>query len=150
MGQNVNGNLKILQKIRQWSGVIAVMDFSFTGEKHLPVAQIQNKSGRFVEPSHESIQTAASEVGPLSGDAVVALTESPGKKAYPLSVIVWAVVDQDYAKVHHNHDKGQALVNFLNWVLSTEGQTAAAKIDYIPLSGEVLSQGQAEIQLIQY
>ena len=134
VGQNVNGNLKILQKIRQWSGVIAVLNFSFAEDKHLPVAQIQNKSGRFVEPSSETIQIAASEVGPISGDAVVALTESPGKKAYLLSMIVWAVVDQDYAKVHHNHDKGQALVNFLNWVLSTDGQAAASKIDYIPLS----------------
>jgi len=150
VGQNVNGNIKVLQKIRQWSGVIAVMNFSFAAEKYLPVAQIQNKSGRFVEPSNESIQIAASEVGPISGDAVVALTESPSKKAYPLSVIVWAVVDQDYAKIHHNHDKGQALVNFLNWVLSTDGQTVAAKIAYIPLSQEILSQAQAKIQLIQY
>jgi phosphate transport system substrate-binding protein len=150
VGQNINGNLKVLQKIRQWSGIITVMNFSFAEEKHLPVAQIQNKFGRFVEPSNESVQIAASEVGPISGDAVIALTESPGKKAYPLSAIVWAVVDQDYAKVHHNHDKGQALVNFLNWVLSTDGQTAAAKIAYIPLSGKVLSQALARIQLIQY
>jgi phosphate transport system substrate-binding protein len=127
-----------------------VMNFSFAEEKHLPVAQIQNKSGRFVEPSSETIQIAASEVGPISGDAVVALTESPGKKAYPLSVIVWALVDQDYVKVHHNHDKGQALVNFLNWVLSTEGQTAASKTAYIPLPADILSQALAKIPLIQY
>ncbi|HXL74021.1 MAG TPA: substrate-binding domain-containing protein, partial [bacterium] len=35
VGQNVNGNLKILQKMRQWAGVIAVMNFSFAEEKHL-------------------------------------------------------------------------------------------------------------------
>lgn len=150
VGQNVNGNLKVLQKIREWSGVIAVLDFSFAGQKHLPVARIQNKSGRFVEPSNETVQVAASEAEPISGDAVVALTESPGKKAYPLSVIVWAVVNQDYAKTHHNHDKGQALVNFLNWVLSTEGQTAASKTAYISLPGDVLSQALAKVPLIQY
>jgi phosphate transport system substrate-binding protein len=150
VGQNVNGSLKVLQKIRQWAGVITVMNYSFAQEKKLPVAQIQNKSGRFVEPSAESIQAAASDLGGLSGDAAIALTESSVKKAYPLSNIVWAVVDQDYAQVNHKHNKGQALVSFLNWVLSTDGQNIASKIFYIPMPQELLTQAQAEVQSIQY
>jgi phosphate transport system substrate-binding protein len=150
VGQNVSGEGKVLDKTRQWGGVIAVIDFSFADEKHLPVAQIQNKSGRFVEPSNESIGLSVNEVTLFSGDKPAALTESLNKMAYPLSTVVWMVVDQDYAKVHHNHDKGQALVNFLKWVLSTDGQTDTSKTAYVPLSREILSQAQAKVQQIQY
>ncbi len=150
VGQNVNGNEKILDKIRQWAGVIAVINYSFASEKNLPLAQIQNKSGWFVEPSIENIGSSVLEENFVSDDKPTALTESLNKKAYPLSVISWLVVDQDYAKIHHNHEKGQALVNFFSWVLSTDGQIAASKIDYISLSHKILSQSQAKIQLIEY
>jgi phosphate transport system substrate-binding protein len=150
IGQSLSNEGKVLDKARQWAGVIAVIDFSFADEKHLPVAQIQNKSGRFVEPSNESIGASANEVTLFSGDKPAALTESLNKMAYPLSTVVWIVVDQDYAKVHHNHDKGQALVNFLNWVLSTEGQTGASKTIFVPLPREMLSQAQTKIQQIRY
>jgi len=150
VGQSVNGNRKVLDKIRQWAGVIAVINYSFAQEKNLPVAQIQNKSGRFVSPMGESIDASVSEVDLLSGDKPTTLAESLNKKAYPLSTIDWVVVDQDYIKIHHNHDKGQALVNFLNWVLSINGQAAASKMGFISLPQIVLSQAQAKIQLIQY
>jgi phosphate transport system substrate-binding protein len=146
VGQNASGNEKVLSKTRQWAGVIAVMNFSFAGKNHLPVAQIQNKSGRFEAPSSESITSSISEGDFFSSDKPVDLTESLSQKAYPLSVIVWAVVNQNYAKVHHNHEKGEALMEFLNWVLSTDGQTAASKINYVPLPDKILSKTKVEFQ----
>jgi phosphate transport system substrate-binding protein len=151
VGQNVNGNNKVLDKTRQWAGVIAVIDYSFAEEKKLPVAQIQNKAGKFMAPMDESIDASVSGIDfLLSGDKPAALTESLNKKTYPLSTIDWLVVDQDYFKIHHNHDKGQALVNFLNWVLSVNGQATASKIGYISLPQVILSQAQTKIPLIQY
>jgi phosphate transport system substrate-binding protein len=149
-GKNVNGNLKVYEKIRQWAGVIAVMNFSFAQEKGLPTAQIQNKSGRYVGPSNQGIVAAASEADLLPGDKIVVLTENRNKKAYPLSEIVWAVVHQDYAKLYHNHNKGQALADFLNWLLSPDGQAVISKDFYTPLPEKLLPQVQAKIQLIQY
>ncbi|HTA76260.1 MAG TPA: phosphate ABC transporter substrate-binding protein PstS [bacterium] len=150
VGQSVNGNKKVLDKTRQWAGVIAVINYSFAEEKKLPVAKIQNKAGKFMAPTNESMDASISETALLSGSKPAALTESLNKKAYPLATVDWAVVDQDYFKIHHNHDKGQALVNFLNWVLSVNGQATASKTGHISLPQVILSQARTKIQLIEY
>jgi phosphate transport system substrate-binding protein len=139
LGQNVNGNRKVLDKLRQWAGVIVVMNYSFAREKQLPVAQIQNESGQYVEPTVKSIESAAlGHVG------------VKGAKAYPLTAEVRVSIFQDYDKTFHQHNRGQALVDFLNWVLSSEGQEAGSKAFFVPLPESVLKQSLEEVKAIQY
>jgi phosphate transport system substrate-binding protein len=143
VGQNVNGNNKVLDKLRQWAGVIAVVNFSFAQEKGLPVAQLQNEAGRCVEPSLKSIEAVVPDQEGIKA-------KQNRVKAYPLSAVVTAVVYQDYGKTYHQHDRGQALVDFLNWVLSTEGQNVISKNFFTPLPESVLSQVQNKVKLVQY
>jgi len=139
VGQNVNGNRKVLDKLRQWAGVIVVLNYSFAQEKQLPVAQIQNESGQYVEPALKSIESAV-----LGNNNVKAA------KAYPLMAEVMISVFQDYDKTFHQHNRGQALVDFLNWVLSSEGQEVSAKAFFVPLPESVLNQSLEKIKTIQY
>ncbi len=141
VGQNVNGNRKVFDKLRQWAGVIVVMNYSFAREKQLPVAQIQNESGQYVEPSLKSIESAA--LGHT-------LRGAKGAKAYPLTVQVMVSVFQDYGKTFHQHNRGQALVDFLNWVLSPEGQEACSKAFFVRLPESVLNQSLSQVKTIQY
>jgi phosphate transport system substrate-binding protein len=143
VGQNVNGNNKVLDKLRQWAGVIAVVDFSFARKKGLPVAQLQNEEGRYIEPSLKSIEAAVTD------QEGVKAKQNRGK-VYPLSAVVMAVVYQDYDKTYHQHARGQALVDFLNWVLSTEGQNVVSKDFFTPLPESVLSQARDKVKLVQY
>jgi phosphate transport system substrate-binding protein len=143
VGQNVNGNNKVLDKLRQWAGVIAVVSFSFAQEKELPVAQLQNEVGHYVEPSLKSIEEA------VPGQEGIKAKQNRGK-AYPLSAVVTAVVYQDYDKTYHQHARGQTLMNFLDWVLSTEGQNAVSKDFFTPLPESVLPQIQNKLKLVQY
>jgi phosphate transport system substrate-binding protein len=141
VGQNVNGNRKVFDKLRQWAGVIVVMNYSFAREKQLPVAQIQNESGHYVEPSLQSIESAALGHNPKG---------AKGSKAYPLTAEVIISVFQDYGKTFHQHNRGQALVDFLNWVLSPEGQEAGSKAFFVPLPKNVLNQSLNQVKTIQY
>jgi len=143
VGKNVNGNNKILDKLRQWAGVIAVVNFSFAQEKGLPVAQIQNESGRYIKPSLKSIEAAVPEEKGMKAKQNQA-------KAYPLAAVVIAAVYQDYGKTYHQYDRGHALVDFLSWALSSEGQNVVSKDFFTPLPENVLSQAQAKVQSIQY
>ncbi|HTA76172.1 MAG TPA: phosphate ABC transporter substrate-binding protein PstS [bacterium] len=139
VGQNVNGNRKVLDKLRQWAGVIVVVNYSFAREKQLPVAQIQNEAGQYVEPTLKSIELAA-----------LGHTSVKGAKAYPLTVEVMASVFQDYGKTFHQHTRGQAVVDFLNWVLSPAGQETGSKAFFVPLPESVLNQSLSKVKTIQY
>jgi phosphate transport system substrate-binding protein len=150
VGQNVNGNEKVLGKLRQWAGVIVVMNYSYTQEKQLPVARVRNQFGQFVAPSDKSIAAATPDMNLFNSDQTGPVAGKPGKKVYPLSEMVWTVVQQDYAKNYHNHNKGQALINFLDWLLSSEGQAVISKASYIPLSPKLLDQARTTLSLVQY
>jgi len=143
VGQNINGNIKVLAKLRQWAGVIVVIDFSFAQEKNLPIAQIQNEAGQYVEPSSKSIAEAVSnKVGSEPNQKI--------SKGYPLASVVLAVVYQDYDKVFHKPERGRALIDFLNWALSPEGQSIVSEDFFTPLSEAVLAQSLDKVKSIQH
>jgi len=65
-------------------------------------------------------------------------------------VEVMASVFQDYGKTFHQHNRGQALVDFLNWVLSPEGQESSSKALFVPLPESLLNQSLDKIKMVQY
>ena len=146
VGQNVNGNEKAYEKLRLWPGVIAAVDLTFAAQKHLPVAALKNEAGHFVEPSVESLSAAGSA---LSGPPPQAPSASASPKAYPLCSFSYLLVQQDYFSLTHNHPRGQALVDFLNWIC-TDGQKAAADLSYAPLPEAFLPQVQEKVRSIKY
>lgn len=149
VGSNIKSNERIYQKIRLWPGVIAAVNFSFAAENHLPMAQLKNASGNFVLPSTGSILSATLDFLSLPEDLQIHLGRSKVKEAYPLCTLSWMLVYQDYGKVYHDHDRGQALVDFLNWVLS-DGQTMESDLSFVPLPGSFLSQVKQAVDSIKY
>jgi phosphate transport system substrate-binding protein len=150
VGQNVKGNAKVLEKMRKWPGVIAAVDFSYAQKNQLPVALIRNSLKQFIAPSLESITAATTDLTALPEDMVVSLSRSRAAKAYPLCTFAWILTYQDYGKIYHNHAKGQALMDFLNWALSAEGQKAALDNAYVPLPEAFLPQVKEKIQSISF
>lgn len=149
VGQNVKGNDKVLEKLRLWPGTVAAVDLSFAGQKHLPVAALKNEAGEFVPPSVESLTAAVSDLQNLPEDFQVNLTQSHAKGAYPLCAFSYFLVHQNYFNVYHDHKRGQALVDFLNWVL-TDGQKMEGDLSYAPLPENFLSQVREKIKTIKY
>jgi phosphate transport system substrate-binding protein len=149
VGQNVKGNDKVLEKLRLWPGTIAAVDLNFAAQKNLPTAALKNQGGAFVAPSVESMTAALSGFQNLPEDFQVNLTESRSKEAYSLCAFSYLLVHQDYFNVTHDHKRGKALVDFLNWVL-TDGQKVESGLAYAPLPEGFLSQVREKVQTIQY
>jgi phosphate transport system substrate-binding protein len=149
VGQNVKGNDKVLEKLRLWPGTIAAVDLPFVEQKHLPVAALKNEAGNFVPPSVESLAAAVSDLQNLPDDFQVNLTQSRAKDAYPLCAFSYLLVHQNYFNVYHDHKRGQALVDFLNWIL-TDGQKLEAELFYAPLPDGFLAQVKEKVQTIKY
>ncbi len=103
LGENVKGNDKVLQKLRLWPGVIAAVDLPFASAKGLPVVALKNAAGRFVAPSVDSLEAAASDFPNLPDDFQVNLTRSRAKDALsPCALFLISCVYQDYQRVYHD------------------------------------------------
>ncbi len=149
LGQNIKGNPKIVEKMRKWPGVIAAVDYSFAVQNHLPMAKLHNQAGQYVGPSAESLTAAASDFLSLPEGFQVVLERSRTPEAYPLCTFAWLLVYQDTYKTYHDHKRGAALVDFLNWAYS-DGQKLEADLGFVPLSEVFLSQVREKIKTIQY
>jgi phosphate transport system substrate-binding protein len=149
LGENVKGNDKVLQKMRLWPGVIAAVDLPFAAQKGLPMAALKNTAGHFVAPSPESLEASVSDFPNLPDDFQVNLARSRAKGAYPLCSFSYLLVYQDYLRVYHDHKKGQALMDFLNWIF-TDGQKKEDGLFYEPLPQPYLAQVKDKLLEIKY
>jgi phosphate transport system substrate-binding protein len=148
-GQNIKGNGKVLEKMRLFPGVIAAVDLSFAVENHLPAAELRNASGRYVAPTEGTLRAAASDFPRLPEDLQVDLESSKARAAYPLCTLSWLLVYQDQFKASHDHKRGAALSDFLNWVLS-DGQKMASRLSFGPLPEAYLSQAREKLGTLRY
>lgn len=149
VGENVRGNEKVYEKLRLWPGVIAAVDLPYAAQKGLPLAALKNRAGNYVQPTAESLAAAASDFQSLPEDFEVNLDTSRAKQAYPLCAFSYFLVHENYFSVRHDHPKGQALVDFLNWVL-TDGQKLEGGLSYAPLPENILSQVKEKVGTIKY
>jgi phosphate transport system substrate-binding protein len=148
-GQNVKGNGKVFEKLRLWPGIIAAVDLTYAVQKNLPLAALKNEAGRFTTPSVESLRATASDFPNLPEDFQVNLVKSRAKEAYPLCAFSYLLVYQDYGGVYHDPKRGQALVDFLNWVF-TEGQKGERDLAFGPLPEAMAQQVKEKISTIKY
>lgn len=128
VGQNVGDDPRALEKIRQWAGSIAVVNMAFAQGKHLKGVRILNAMGQFVAPSAASVEAALPSKKDKVLDQPAVMTKTRSRKAYPLTSVVWAIVDKSYQSVYHQPKKGPVLEAFLEAGLSAEGQKKAEEI----------------------
>jgi phosphate transport system substrate-binding protein len=109
------------------------------------MAQVQNRSGRFIEPSDRSGQVAlASTAGQIPSNLRLFLPDPGGDESYPIVTYSWLLLYGRYP----DRDKISALRKFVTWSL-TEGQAYSRDLGYIPLPSEVTSLSLAALDHIE-
>jgi phosphate transport system substrate-binding protein len=146
-GMGAKGNEGVAGMVKQTPGSVGYVELAYAKQNRLPYTSIQNAAGTFILPSIESVTAAAagamSALG-ASSDYRVSVVNAPGADAYPISSFTWLLVYQRQPDA----TKGRKLVDFLRWALS-EGQQAAAPLDYAPLPGALTGQLRGRIDQIQ-
>ena len=131
VGIGGKGNEGVAGQVKQTPGAIGYVELVYAKQNNLPVAQIKNADGQFVEPSIESVTAAAEGAAaklPPNTDYRVSIVNAPGATAYPISSFTYLLVD----KTMTDATKGKKLVDFLHWAL-TDGEKDAAALDYAPI-----------------
>lgn len=142
VGLGGKGNDGVTALVKQTPGTIGYVELAYGVENKLAMADLKNHEGHFIKPSVESLSLAAA--GALVPDDFrTSLTDAPGAKAYPISLMTYLLVHKDMK----DDAKGKAIVEFLHWA-ETDGQKLAEPLAYGPLPKAVSHKVLAAIKAI--
>jgi len=125
------GNEGVAGLIEKSQGSIGYVGYEFARRIALPVAMLENKEGKFVEPSAESCG-AALATAQLPDNLRAFVPDPSGENSYPIVTFSWILLRQKYASA----ETATAVRDLFRWCL-LEGQKYAPALDYLPLPASV-------------
>jgi len=139
------GNEGVAGLIKNSEGAIGYVEYGFAERLGLPMAQLQNKAGRYVAPSHGSGQAAlTNNVKQMPTNLRLYVPDPEGAESYPIVSLSWLLIYDHY----QDPQKAAALKRFVTWGLSL-GQLNAVELGYIALPTKVASLSRASVERIQ-
>ncbi|HLQ67296.1 MAG TPA: phosphate ABC transporter substrate-binding protein PstS [Candidatus Limnocylindrales bacterium] len=140
-GVGGKGNEGVSGTIQQTPGAIGYVELAYALQNSLPVAHIQNASGKFIAPSLVSTTAAVTGFAPdLAQDVRSRIVNSAAPDAYPIAGLTYLLVYQETPDAK----KAKALAEFLQWAMS-EGQQAVEQLSYAKLPEGVIQVNRANL-----
>jgi phosphate transport system substrate-binding protein len=140
--QRGDGNSGVAQIITSTEGAIGYVDLSDAKANSLVFASVKNKAGKYIEPTLDAT-TAAAQNATIAPDLTYFLGWADGDATYPIAAQTWILA---YTK-QSDPAKAEALKGFLTYLL-TDGQKAAAAIDFAPLPADLAAKALLNIAKI--
>ncbi len=147
VGLGGKGNPGVAGLIKQIPGAIGYVELTYALSNNMPVASVQNRSGKFIKPSVESV-SKASEVA-LPQDMRVSLTNTNAPYGYPISGFTWILVYRNLADGNLTITKAEELWKLL-WWMTHNGQKFAKPLYYAPLSQKALKMTEKLLNSLNY
>ena len=147
-GLGGKGNEGVAGQIKQTPGGIGYVELAYAMQNGMAFAKVQNKAGKFITPSIESVTAAANITIPA--DAKVSLTNTDAPDGYPISGLSWILIykEQKYGD-NRSLDKVTKMVKLIQWMLH-DGQQYSAALNYAPLSAAAVAVGDALLKSVTY
>lgn len=150
VGVGAKGNEGVAGAVKQNPFSIGYVELAYAVQQNFSCAFIQNREGKFVEPTLDSTKAAAaSAVSSLpKGDqswAEVSIVNPPGANSYPIASFTYILIYKDQP----DRDKGVALVRFLWWIIH-DGQKYSSDLTYAPLPDKVIKLNEETLKLVSY
>ncbi len=137
------GNEGIAAQIKQTPNAIGYVEYSFAKQTDMPMASIENKSGKLIAPSPAA--GAEAFVGEkMPADLALLVPDSANPKAYPISGLTWLLLypqSKDAAKQ-------TALKSVVEWSLTT-GKATATELGYVPLEDSLVAKVKTELAKVK-
>jgi len=154
-GLGAAGNEGVAAVIRGTEYTIGYVELAYALQNKMSYAYLQNREGRFIEPTLQTTAAAAAAVAPTlpKGDESwfhVNLLNAPGADSYPIASFSYLLAYKDLSVLPTmTKEKAQALVEFLWWAVH-DGQKYAPALEYVPLPPEVVAVNEATIKMITF
>lgn len=131
VGLGGKGSEGVSGLVKQTPGAIGYVELSYATENKLPVSQIKNQAGSWVDPTPASTTAAiAAFQNELSSDVRTAIVDPPAsaKDAYPISGLTFLLVP----KQAKDPAKAGIVKEFVQFII-TQGQSSAEGLQYSKL-----------------
>jgi phosphate transport system substrate-binding protein len=138
------GNEGVAGQIRSTPGAIGYVELAYVIENNMPSALLQNRAGKWVAITPETVAAAAASKPEVSATNF-SIVDAPGENSWPISGYSWVVVykkPSDPARARLVHD-------VLSWLVGPEGQANAKSVDYVPLPPNVETTAAATLKQMQ-
>jgi phosphate transport system substrate-binding protein len=97
--------------------------------------RIKNSAGSFMAPTLGSVTAAASQFPQVSASNF-SIVNAPGAQSYPIAGYSWVLL-----RLHPtDHARAAALQKLFRWLVSDDGQSYAARLNYAPIPSVAQSQ----------
>jgi len=127
-GLGGKGNEGVAAFVKRLNGAIGYVEYVYVKRiKNLAHTQMQNRAGKFVQPSEASFRAAASGAEWEKSFHQI-LTDQPGDES-------WPITSATFILMHKKQDKpakAVAALNFFDWAYKN-GDAQASNLDYIPM-----------------
>jgi len=130
-GLGGKGSEGVAGLVKNTPGAIGYVELAYAKQNHMPISNIQNKSGKFIEPTIEATTLASNVVIPA--DSKVSITDTDNPKGYPIASFTWALIYKEQNYGGRSKARATELVKLLWWNIH-QGQADCAPLNYAPLS----------------
>lgn len=150
LGQGGKSNAGVAQVIEQTSGAIGYLEQNYADKNHIGYGSVQNKAGKFVKASPESVSLAGEgAVAEMNGNVVHAnIWNQAGENAYPIASFTYLIVYKDLDNLK-SKEQAQQLIEFMWWA-THDGEKLAPELDYAPLSQGVQQKVETALKAVTY
>ncbi|MEM3428122.1 MAG: phosphate ABC transporter substrate-binding protein PstS, partial [Nitrososphaerales archaeon] len=155
IGLGAAGNEGVAAVIRGTEYTVGYVELAYALQNKMSYAYLQNKEGRFIEPTLSTSAAAAAASATIlpRGDeswSSVSLLNAPGANSYPVTSFSYILLYKDLSTLPTmNKDKAQALIDFLWWAIH-DGQKYAPDLQYVPLPQEVVAVNEATLRMVTF
>jgi len=136
-------NAGVAGLIKQTPFSMGYVELIYAIQTKMGYGLVKNAAGEWIKASIDSVSEAAAGAA-MPDDFRVSITNSPGKKAYPISSFTWMLIP---AKIS-DPAKAAQIKAFLTWML-TEGQKSAPALAFAPLPKPVVAKEQKQLAMIE-
>jgi phosphate transport system substrate-binding protein len=137
------GNEGVTAQILQTEGALGYVEYGYAKQQNLKMAALENKAGKYVEPSAEAAAKTLAAVE-LPENLVKFIDDPEGESSYPIVSYTWIMAYKQYESA----DKAKALKDVLKWGLA-DGQKFSDQLGYVPLPPEVVTKVTAAVETIK-
>ena len=134
VGDGYQGNPGVATNIAKTPGAIGYVELAYVLQTKMKQAQLKNRDGFFVIPSEAGTTAAANQFVGIS-PTQFSIVNAPGKDSAPISGYSWLMLYADQA----DKTKGTAMVDFLYWLIGSEGQQFGVNLHYAALPSRMAS-----------
>lgn len=127
VGVGGKGNAGVTALVKQTPGAIGYVEFGYAEQTKMPMAVLENRSGKYVKADLTSAQAALADVK-LPPDLRAWIPDPAGEAAYPIVTYTWLLCNKQYADAKVS----AALKAVIRYGL-TDGQKISGELGYVPL-----------------